>query len=68
MKDTKRTSFAEFEKWFSKTKQDWPLTPHDENDCGMAWKAALEWIYYEGILDPSLAGDLIEEELGDGNI
>lgn len=34
----------EFNAWFNENKQDWPLTPHDENDCGDAWKAALEWV------------------------
>ena len=32
------------------------------------WKAALEMIYYKGVLESSLAGDLIEEELPDGSI
>lgn len=32
------------------------------------WKAALEMIYYKGILDSTLAGDLIKEELPDGSV
>jgi len=28
-----------------------------------AWKAALKWIFYDGVLENTLAGDLIKEEL-----
>jgi len=34
----------------------------------IAWKAALEMIYYKGVLSNSLAGDLIKGELPDGSV
>ena len=67
MKDAKRTSFAEFDKWFSKDGSIIPVA----GDAGYegyverrkAWKAALKWIKYADALEPSLANALIDEEL-----
>ena len=74
MKDAERTSFAEFEKQFNK---NYPLPPTIERGpigrdfkkgCKKMWIEALEWIYYEGVLNHSLAGGLIKEELPDGRV
>lgn len=53
----------EFERWIEQK------TFYDKNTelriaAAFAWKAALEWIKYEGVLsDIELAGTLIDEEL-----
>jgi len=58
----------EFEKWWEKIGQYEFSTYLTKEQSKIVWKAALEWIYYKGVLDPSLAGDLIKEELPDGSI
>ncbi len=61
MKDAKRASFAEFDKWRENSNKGagiWTTAAYRKG-----WKAALEMIYYEGVLEFSLAGDLIEREL-----
>lgn len=69
MKDARRTSFAEFEKIWLKSCCEIDIDCKDL-DCRQCkfiaqkwWKEALKWIYYEGVLDHSLAGDLIKKEL-----
>lgn len=56
---------SEFEKWWDKREES---QFNDILECEEAWKAALEMIYYKGVLDNTLAGDLIKEELPDGSI
>lgn len=63
---------TEFEKWFSKDGSIIPV-PGDAGYEGFierrkSWKAALEWVYYKGVLGNSLAGDLIKEELDNENL
>ncbi len=62
----------EFEKWAKNPKSKflysnrgpWFIKGDREYDgAEEGWRAALEWIYYEGVLDSTLAGDLIKEEL-----
>jgi hypothetical protein len=70
MKDAKRTSFTEFEKWFSKDGSIIPV-PGDAGYEGFierkkAWKAASRMIKYEGVIsDYELAGKIIKGELDD---
>lgn len=72
MKDVKRTSFAEFEKWFSK---DGSIIPSPGEvgyegfiERGRAWKAALEWaksrIDYAGATN-DMVDWIFEEELSE---
>lgn len=59
-------SMKQFDKWLDKRNKGagiWTTAAYKKG-----WKAALEMIYYEGVLDSSLAGDLIKEELPDGSI
>ena len=56
----------QFEKWWRTSHSHFGPIP---KDCSKStWKAALKWIYYEGVLDNTLAGDLIKEELNDKKI
>lgn len=59
----------QFEKWFDKNKGSLfcPILTHrSRSDCEKVWKAALEWIKYAGVISEDLAGQLIDEELGNG--
>jgi len=61
-------NLKEFQKKWNKMGVDVPRDIlRDEAIAKRYWIAALEWIYYKGVLDPSLAGDLIKDEL-DGSI
>lgn len=57
-----------FEKWYEEERQRRCSAPMYSADYRTGWQAALKWIYHAGVLDPSLAGDLIKEELPDGSI
>ena len=37
-------NMKEFKKWFQKEKIKYPYRPPNEIDCGMSWKAALEFV------------------------
>jgi len=54
-------SLKEFEKWWNKVSMEegWDYEEYAQR----GWEAALEWIYYDGVIGDSLAGDLIKEEL-----
>lgn len=54
----------EFEKWYKEERQRRRGAPMYSADYRQGWRAALEWIKYAGVLEPSLANDLIDEELG----
>ena len=59
--------FEQFDMWLNEEKC--PHWNHREVCIAEdAWEAALEMIYYKGVLDSTLAGDLIKEELPDGSI
>lgn len=58
----------EFEKWFKKPKDfhfaTQNVTVKLAYETALAWRAALEWIRFEGVIcDEELAGKLIKEEL-----
>ena len=69
-KKTKQVYPPAFEKWWRENEdKSWWYNKknhtfaHPWEMAEVGWRAALEWIYYEGVLDPSLAGDLIKKEL-----
>lgn len=55
----------EFDKWWLMEAQNIVGTGRatEEDIAKEGWGAALEWIKYAGVLGPSLANDLINEEL-----
>ena len=56
-------TLSAFDKWYKKERQRRRGAPMYSADYRTGWKAALEWIHYEGVLDSTLAGDLIKKEL-----
>ena len=53
---------TEFRKQYQNEPVDFHLWSQDKI-AEFWWKAGLEWIKYAGVLEPSLANDLIDEEL-----
>ena len=60
-------NLKEFDKW-KKEKHIMTCLCDNISQLETGWRAALIWIYYEGVLDSTLAGNLIKEELPDGSV
>ena len=61
----KEYNMKEFDKWWLMAAQNLVgVGRATERDIAEeVWQAALEWIKYAGVLEPSLANDLIDKEL-----
>lgn len=57
----------EFERWWNKEIRPYIYNPKDKDIVKAGWKAALEWIYYAGVLT-DLPAALIKKELNDDTL
>lgn len=60
--ETEAKTVQEFKKWFAKKKESYVHVPLNEIDCGLAWRAALQWIL-DCDTGPE-ADEIILQELG----